>query len=179
MLTIGDKFPEFNLSAVKSGVNNDHTDSFIHVNNNSYSGKWMVVFFWPKDFTFVCPTEIAEFSKKNDEFVKNGAQVLGVSTDSEFVHLAWKKDHKDLTNLSFPMVSDISHSLCNHLGILNAAGVANRATFIIDEKGVIRFVSVTDLSVGRNVDEVIRVLQALKSGGLTGCQWKPGDKFAA
>ena len=175
MLTIGDKFPEFNLPAVKGGINGDHTDSFTQISNSTYSGKWMVVFFWPKDFTFVCPTEIAEFGIKNANFAAQNTQVLGVSTDSDFVHLAWKKSHKDLTDLPFPMLSDIKHELCNDLGILHAAGVANRATFIVDNKGIIRFVSVTDLSVGRNVDEVLRVLDALQTGKLTPCNWKPGS----
>ncbi len=175
MLTIGDKFPNFELTAVKAGVNNDHTDSFTEVSNNSYKGKWMLIFFWPKDFTFVCPTEIAEFGKINDKFMNANTQVLGISTDSEFVHLAWKKDNKTLTDLPFPMVSDIKRELSSELGIINSkAGVCNRATFIVDDKGIIRFVSVTDLSIGRNVDEVLRVLNALQSGALTPCGWTPG-----
>jgi peroxiredoxin (alkyl hydroperoxide reductase subunit C) len=134
------------------------------------------VFFWPKDFTFVCPTEIAEFAKKNADFVERDAQVLGGSTDSEFVHLAWRKDHEDLKGLPFPMLADIRKDLSGALGILNEEGVAKRATFIVDPQGVIRFASVTDMSVGRNVDEVLRVLDALQTDELCPCNWQPGQE---
>jgi len=173
MLAVGDKFPEYNLKAVSG---NDLKDAFSDINNETYKGKWQVVFFWPKDFTFVCPTEIAEFGKLNDEFQGRDAQVLGVSTDSEFVHLAWKNDKEELKDLPFPMVSDIKRELCNNLGILDQAeGVAQRATYIIDPDGIIRFVMVTDLSVGRNVNEVLRVLDALQTDELCPCNWSKGE----
>jgi len=152
--------------------------SFQTITDNDYSGKWKVYFFWPKDFTFVCPTEIASFGELNGEFQKRNAQVLGGSTDSEFVHLAWRQQHPELKNLPFPMLADVKRELTSALGVLDPQeGVAQRATFIVDPKGVIRFVLVTDLSVGRNPQEVLRVLDALQSDQLTPCGWKPGDAF--
>src|SRR6186997_1607129 len=117
MLTIGDKFPAFDLKAV---VSLDPRTAFKAINDKSDEGKWLVVFFWPKDFTFVCPTEIAEFGRKNGEFADRDTQVLGASVDSEFVHLAWRKDHKDLTGLPFPMLADLRKDLSSALGILDA-----------------------------------------------------------
>jgi peroxiredoxin (alkyl hydroperoxide reductase subunit C) len=173
MLTIGNKFPEFNLTGV---VSSDQKDAFKPITNDTYKGKWMVVFAWPKDFTFVCPTEIAAFCKKNNEFKDRDTQVLGLSTDSDFVHLAWRQNHKDLNALSFPMLSDIKRELSTALGILNIeAGVCNRATFIVDPTGTIRYVSVHDLKVGRNVDEVLRTLDALQTDELCQCNWTPGE----
>lgn len=172
MLSVGQKFPEFNL---KAAVNNDVKTAFTDVSNKTYKGKWLVVFFWPKDFTFVCPTEIAEFGKLNKEFKDRDAQVLGASTDSEFVHLAWRQNHKDLNNLPFPMLADIKRELSQNLGILDPVeGVAQRATFIVDPDGIIRFTMVTDLSVGRNVKEVLRVLDALQTDELCPCNWEKG-----
>jgi peroxiredoxin (alkyl hydroperoxide reductase subunit C) len=173
MLTVGDKFPEFSLKAT---VSEDLDTAFTTLTNASYAGKWLVVFFWPKDFTFVCPTEIAEFGRKNDEFAERDAQVLGVSVDSEFVHLAWRKDHKDLTGLPFPMLADLRKDLSSALGILDQEGVAKRATFIVDPQGIIRFASVTDMNVGRNVNEVVRVLDALQTDELCACNWQRGDE---
>ena len=172
MLGIGSKFPEFNL---KAAVSNDIKTAFTDITNKSYKGKWLVVFFWPKDFTFVCPTEIAEFGKMTKDFADRDAQVLGASIDSEFVHLAWRQNHKDLNNLPFPMLADIKRELSNSLGIIDAAeGVAQRATYIVDPEGIIRFVMVTDLSVGRNVKEVVRVLDALQTDELCPCNWEKG-----
>jgi lipoyl-dependent peroxiredoxin subunit C len=173
MLTVGDKFPQFSL---KAAVSEDLSTAFETVTNASYPGKWTVVFFWPKDFTFVCPTEIAEFGRKNGEFADRDAQVLGASVDSEFVHLAWRKDHADLKGLPFPMLADLRKDLSAALGILDEEGVAKRATFIVDPQGVIRFASVTDMSVGRNVNEVIRVLDALQTDELCPCNWQRGEE---
>ncbi len=173
MLTIGNKFPEFNLTGV---VSSDQKTAFKPINNASYKGKWMVLFAWPKDFTFVCPTELAAFCKMNKEFADRDAQVLGLSTDSDFVHLAWRQSHKDLNNLSYPMLSDIKRELSTALGIINeGAGVCNRVTFIVDPNGVIRHVSANDLKVGRNVDEVLRILDALQTDELCQCNWNKGD----
>jgi len=136
-----------------------------------------VVFFWPKDFTFVCPTEIAEFGRRNGDFKDRDAQVLGVSIDTEYVHLAWRKDHPDLKNLPFPMLSDVKRELSTALGVLHREeGVALRATFVVDPQNVIRYVDVTDLNVGRSVDEVVRVLDALQTDELCPCNWKKGEK---
>jgi alkyl hydroperoxide reductase subunit AhpC len=172
MLTVGDKFPEFSLKAT---VSEDFDKAFETITSASYAGKWLVVFFWPKDFTFVCPTEIAEFGRKNAEFAERDAQVLGASVDSEFVHLAWRRDHEELNGLPFPMLADLRKDLSSALGILDEEGVAKRATFIVDPQAVIRFASVTDMSVGRNVDEVVRVLDALQTDELCPCNWQRGD----
>ena len=173
MLTIGDKFPAFDLKAV---VSTDPKKAFTQINDKSDEGKWKIVFFWPKDFTFVCPTEIAAFGKLNGHFNDRDAVVYGVSTDSEFVHLAWRQNHADLKTLPFPMLADIKRELSTALGILDKQeGVALRATFIVDPEGVIRFVSVNDLSVGRNPQEVLRVLDALQTDELCPCNWQKGD----
>ena len=173
MLSIKDKFPQF---AGKAVVNNDINEAFIDLNNDSYKGKWLVAFAWPKDFTFVCPTEIAEFGKLNEDFADRDAKVLGFSIDSEFVHLAWRSQKEELKNLPFPMYSDVTRKLSNDLGILDQdEGVAKRATFIIDPEGIIRFAYVTDLNVGRNPSEVLRVLDALQTDELCPCNWQKGE----
>ncbi|QRN03161.1 redoxin domain-containing protein [Legionella sp. MW5194] len=174
MITVGNRFPTFELKAT---VGNDVHDAFTVINNNTYKEKWLVVFFWPKDFTFVCPTEIAEFGKLTGEFGDRDAQILGGSTDSEFVHLAWRNNHADLKNLPFPMLADIKRELTQALGILDEQeGVAQRATFIVDPQGITRFVMVTDLNVGRNPQEVLRVLDALQTDELCPCNWKKGEE---
>jgi len=174
MLGVGEAFPGFSLDAT---VSLETGKTFQTITENDYPGKWKVFFFWPKDFTFVCPTEISAFGALDGEFKQRNTQLLGGSTDSEFVHLAWRQHHPDLRNLPFPMLADIKRDLCGMLGILDPkAGVAQRATFIVDPENVIRFVSVNDLSVGRNPREVLRVLDALQTGELTPCNWSPGQK---
>ena len=174
MLTIGDRFPQFNLKGV---VSNELDKAFVDITNDTYKGKWLCVFFYPKDFTFVCPTEIAGFGALNQQFLDRDCQVLTGSTDSEFVHLAWRRDHKDLNKLPFPMISDIKRELTGALGIIDRdGGVAQRATFLVDPNGVIRFVYVTDGSVGRNPQEVLRVLDALQTDELCPCNWKAGEE---
>jgi peroxiredoxin (alkyl hydroperoxide reductase subunit C) len=174
MKTIGDTFPPFKATAV-TGLAPGH--EFSEVTDASYPGRWKVVFFWPKDFTFVCPTEIAAFGKLAREFADREAQILGVSIDSEYVHLAWRNHHPDLKDLPFPMVADIKRELSSSLGILHKDdGVAMRATFIVDPQNVIRFVEVTDMNVGRNPQEVLRVLDALQTDELCPCNWQPGQK---
>lgn len=173
MLTVGDKLPEFNLQAV---VSSERGKEFQEISESSYTGKWLVLFAWPMDFTFICPTEIAEFGRRAGDFTDRDAQVLGVSTDSHYVHLAWRREHPNLKHLPFPMLADIKRELCTALGILHKQdGVALRATFIVDPQGVIRFASVNDLSVGRNVDEVLRVLDALQTDELCPCNWQKGQ----
>lgn len=174
MLGVGEKFPEFSLTAT---VSTDKKSGFKTITGRDYPGKWKVYFFWPKDFTFVCPTEIAGFGKLDKEFKARDAQILGGSIDSEFVHLAWREHHADLKDLPFPMLADIKRELCGQLGILDpTAGVAQRATFLVDPEGVIRFVYVTDLSVGRNPQEVLRVLDALQTDELCPCNWQKGEQ---
>ena len=173
MLGIGQKFPNYSLTGV---VSNDLNKAFQTFTQDSQPGKWRVLFFWPKDFTFVCPTEIAAFGKLEKEFKARDAQLLGVSIDSEFVHHAWRGAKEELKNLPFPMLSDIKRELTASLGILDPeAGVAQRATYIVDPQGVIRFVYVTDLNVGRSPEEVIRVLDALQTDELCPCNWQKGE----
>lgn len=173
MLTVGDKFPEFNLQAC---VSREPGKEFADISNKSYAGKWQVVFFWPRNFTFVCPTEVAEFGKRNAEFAAKNAQVLGASTDGHFVHLAWRNSHPDLKDLPFPMLADAKHELSSSLGILHKEeGVDLRATFIVDPDGIIQWVTVNGLDVGRNIPETLRVLDALQTGELTPCNWEPGQ----
>ena len=174
MIGIGQKFPSFALTGV---VSNDIKTAFKPFDNRTAAGKWQIVFFWPKDFTFVCPTEIAAFGKINKEFAARDAQLYGVSTDSEFVHLAWRSSKDELKDLSFPMLSDIKRELTTSLGILDAeAGVAQRATYIVDPQGIVRFVYITDLSVGRSPQEVLRVLDALQTDELCPCNWQKGEE---
>jgi alkyl hydroperoxide reductase subunit AhpC len=173
MLTVGDKLPEFRLTAA---VSLEKGQEFKDIDQSAYKGKWLVLFFWPMDFTFVCPTEIAEFGKNNRAFAERDAQVLGLSTDTQYVHLAWRKDHPDLKDLPFPMLADTKRELSTALGVLHKdAGVPLRATFVVDPEGIIRFVSVNDLSVGRNVTEVLRVLDALQTDELCPCNWQKGQ----
>ncbi|MFT3776337.1 MAG: peroxiredoxin [Minicystis sp.] len=173
MLTIGDKFPSFRLHGV---VSLDRGKEFKEISNADYPGKWLVAFLWPMDFTFVCPTEIAEFGRRNADFKDRDAQVLGISADTQYVHLAWRKEHPDLRDLSFPMLADTKRELSQALGVLHKEeGVPLRATFIVDPDGIIRFVSVNDLNVGRSVDEVLRVLDALQTDELCPCNWKKGE----
>jgi lipoyl-dependent peroxiredoxin subunit C len=172
MLTVGDKFPAYRLKAVTGTDGN-----FDELTEQSFAGKWTVYFFWPKDFTFVCPTEIVGFDQIAADFRDRDAELIGGSTDSEFVHLAWRKSREDLGKVSFPWLADIRKDLSRELGILDRAeGVARRATFIVDPEGVIRFVSVNDMDVGRNPQEVLRVLDALQTDELCPCNWQKGSE---
>ena len=176
MLSIGEKFPEFKkLACVSIEPGKEFGD--ITSEDHKKDGKWMVMFWYPKDFTFVCPTEISEFNNQFDKFEELNATLYGASTDSEFVHLAWRNDHHDLRMLKFPLIADTSKSLAEDLGILEInEKIAYRVTFIVDPEGIIRWVNANDLSVGRNVEEVVRALNALKTGELTPCNWEPGQK---
>ncbi|HNX54651.1 MAG TPA: peroxiredoxin [Prolixibacteraceae bacterium] len=173
MKTIGEKFPEFSKEAV---VSLEAGKEFKTLTNVDINGKWTVFFWWPLDFTFVCPTEIVSFNQHFEEFAKRGANLVGASIDSQFVHLAWRNNHPGLKDLKFPMLADTSKSLSEELGILEPTNkIAYRATFIIDPEGTIQHVSVNGLNVGRNVKEIIRILDALQTGELTPCDWVPGE----
>jgi peroxiredoxin (alkyl hydroperoxide reductase subunit C) len=174
MLTVGDKLPPFELQAV---VGRQLSNEFQTITSQSYPGRWLVLFFWPMDFTFVCPTEIAEFGRQEAEFDRRAAQVLGASVDSPYVHLAWRREHPALRELPYPMLADVKRELAQALGVLDRKeGVALRATFLVDPGGVIQWASANGLNVGRNVDEVLRVLDALQTGELTPCNWHKGEK---
>jgi alkyl hydroperoxide reductase subunit AhpC len=173
MLTVGDKFPQFSLQA---SVSTEKGKEFETITNETNAGKWLVFYAYPKDFTFICPTEIVEFGKHKSDFADRDAVVIGGSTDNEFSHLAWRNNHEDLKTVSTPLVF-IKPSLASELGILHKnEGVALRVTFIVDPDGIIRSVSATDLSVGRNVNEVLRVLDALQTDELCPCNWNKGEK---
>lgn len=146
---------------------------------SDYAGKWLVLFFYPLDFTFVCPTEILAISDRLDEFSELGAEVLGVSTDSVYSHRAWLKTPRDQNGIEgcrFPLASDITKKVSADYGVLiESEGIALRGLFIIDPNGVLQYSVINSLNIGRSVDETLRVLQALQTGGLCGANWKPGD----
>ncbi len=172
MLGIGDKLPSFEIVGVKPGFNSHEEkgqSAFEKLTEASFPGKWKVIFFYPKDFTFVCPTEIAEFARLAREFQDRDAVVLGGSTDNEFVKLAWRRDHKDLNKLAIWQFADSKGSLVDGLGVRSPAGVAYRYTYIVDPENVIQHVYATNLSVGRNPADTLRVLDALQTRELCAC----------
>lgn len=179
MISVGEKFPEFKLTAVDgkplADINIDNV--FTEITDQTYAGKWQVIFFYPKDFTFVCPTEIAAFGDMYEDFADRDAQLLTASTDTEFTHWAWRKHQEELRDLPIPMLADVKRELTEALGILDKnEGVAQRAVFIVDPDGIIRFSMTTDLNVGRNPKEVMRVLDALQTDELCPCNWSKGDE---
>jgi peroxiredoxin (alkyl hydroperoxide reductase subunit C) len=174
MLSVKEKFPSFNLTGV---VSLDPATAFETFTESSCAGKWKIYFFWPLDFSLVCPTEIVAFGAMNHEFTSRNAQVLGASCDSQFVHMAWRESHPGLKALPFPMLSDLKRELSTALGILDPdLGVSQRATFIVDAENIIRFVYATELGIGRDPKEVLRVLDALQTGGMTPCGWQAGEE---
>jgi alkyl hydroperoxide reductase subunit AhpC len=170
---VGLPAPDFSLEAV---VSIDKDKEFATLKLADYKGKWLVLFFYPADFTFVCPTEIKGFNDALPAFRKLDAEIVGASTDSKWSHLAWIK-RGDLGNLRFPLLSDFNKELARRYGVLDEAkGVALRGLFIIDPSGVLQYQVVHNLDVGRSVDETLRVLEALQTGSLCPLGWKPGQK---
>ncbi|MGA9751423.1 MAG: peroxiredoxin [Acidobacteriota bacterium] len=177
MSLVGQKAPEFTLDAVVNG-------DFAQVKLSDFKGKYVVLFFYPLDYTFVCPTEITAFADRYEEFKKLGAEVLAASVDSKFVHLAWQKTPRKQGGLGavpFPHLSDLNKSLARDYGVLlEPAGVALRGLFVIDEEGVVQHATVNHLGVGRNVEETLRTLQAIqtvkKTGEVCPANWKPGGE---
>jgi peroxiredoxin (alkyl hydroperoxide reductase subunit C) len=178
MISVGHVFPEFSLKAVKGGdLATVDEDPFVTLDREALRGRWTVLFAWPMDFTFVCPTELAEFGRRTADFADRDAQVVGLSTDTHFVHLAWRRSHEDLRDLPYPMLADTKRELSTALGILHPTeGVDLRATLIVDPDLVVRWVCVNDLSVGRSVPEVLRVLDALQTNELCPCNWQKGQQ---
>lgn len=173
MLSIGDKFPTLTVS-VQQGIS--ALPSGESLNLAETGGKWKVVFFWPKDFTFICPTEIIAYGDLNSDFADRDAVLIGASTDSDFVHFAWRKADERLAACDFPWIADNKHELARALGILDKdAGVALRATFIVDPNNVIQHVSVNGLNQGRNPQETLRNLDALQTDELCPCNWQAGE----
>ena len=164
---VGQPAPEFALTGVKDG-------EFVDVKLSDYRGKWVVLFFYPLDFTFVCPTEIQGFAKHNSEFEDLGAVVFGASTDSQHSHKAWiERDFGG--SLPFPLLSDMKGETADDYGVLLPAGISLRGTFIVDPEGTLKYAVVHDNNIGRNTDETLRVLQALQTGELCPVDWRPGQ----
>lgn len=178
MLGVGDQMPNFSVTGVKPKfmkAEENGDSAFETLTNQSFIGKWKVFYFYPKDFTFVCPTEIVEFAKMNSDFLDRDCVVLGGSTDNEFCKLAWRREHKDLNNLDQWSFADTNGSLVDGLGIREASGVAYRATYVVDPHNVIQHVSVNNLNVGRNPKETLRILDALQTEELCACNRAPGE----
>jgi alkyl hydroperoxide reductase subunit AhpC len=173
---VGQPAPAFKLKSTKNATSS--RDLGFEVSLSDYRGKWLVFFFYPLDFTFVCPTEILALSDRYEEFTAIGADVLGASTDSVFSHWAWintPRDKNGIADLKFPLVADYTKDVTRSYGILDEQdGKAQRGLFIIDPDGVLKYATVTSDNVGRSVDETLRVLQALQTGGLCPAEWKPG-----
>ena len=173
MINPGSKSPSF---SAKACVSIEKGKEFATINSKDFEGKWVVFYTYPKDFTFVCPTEIVEFDKKMKDLADRGATLLGGSTDNEFSHLAWRNSHADLKGIKHPLLH-VNGTMAQAFGLLQPmAEVALRATIIIDPQGVVRYAAANDLSVGRNVDEVVRVLDGLQTDELCPCNWKKGDE---
>ncbi len=173
MKTVGQKLDAFSVEGVKPGFNHHEENgvsAFEAITENSFEGKWKIVYFYPKDFTFVCPTEIVEFNKLAKDFEDRDAVLLGGSSDNEFCKLAWRREHPDLNKLGHWQFGDSKGSLIDMLGVRDeAAGVALRATFIIDPDNTIQHVSVNNLNVGRNPQEILRILDGLQTDELCPC----------
>ena len=170
MLTVGEKFPEFKCRACVGLTGDDLTE----ISSGTDEGNWKVFLFYPKDFTFVCPTELVEFGKRLRDFKDRDAVIYGASTDNEHAHLAWRNQHEDLQDLPYPLLA--ANKLAQDLDILDPEeGVCLRALYIVDPQGTVQWVNVNNLNVGRNVDEVLRVLDAIQSDELCPCNWQQGD----
>jgi len=173
MLTVGDTLPSFTVP-VQQGTNALPAGETL--SHDAFPGQWKILFYWPKDFTFVCPTEIVGYAALQGEFAERNAVLIGASTDTAHVHLAWRKSDPDLAAADFPWLADNGAVLARALGILSPSEhVAYRATFIVDPGNVIRHVTVNDLDVGRNPQETLRVLDALQTEQLCPCGWNKGD----
>jgi len=173
MKGVQEKLEDFSVVGVKPGFmthDQEGPDSaFESIDQNSFEGKWKIFYFYPKDFTFVCPTEIAEFASLNDEFNDRDAILLGGSTDNEHCKLAWRRAHEDLNELNHWSFADTTGSLVDMLGIRSDEGVSLRATFIVDPHNVIQHASVNNLDVGRNPKDTLRILDALQTDELCAC----------
>jgi peroxiredoxin (alkyl hydroperoxide reductase subunit C) len=174
MSLIGQKEPQWAGTAHVKGEQKQ-------ISSKDYTGKWHVLYWYPLDFTFVCPTEIRGFQDHLKEFADDAIDVIGVSTDSFYSHKAWFADRQTFpSEITHPVLADTNHSISRAFGVLKEdAGIAYRASVVVDDKGVIRAYHVNDTSVGRSPREVLRTVQALQSGGLCAADWKKGEKFVA
>ena len=181
MIGIGEKMPEFNLVSVKPGFNEPEESgesAFESFSDSSFDGKWKVIYFYPMDFTFICPTEIIEFASINEELEKRDCILIGGSTDNEFCKLAWRREHPGLSKLNHRSFADPQGKLTSELGLMSEEGVAYRATMIVDPDNIVQHICVNALDTGRNPIETLRTLEALQAGGLTACNWKPGQELS-
>jgi len=171
---VGQPAPDFNMASTKNMETLDE-----NVTLSDQKGKWTVLLFYPLDFTFVCPTELTAFSDRYEEFEGIGAEVIGVSTDSAFSHRAWINtplDKGGVEGLKYPLASDNTGDVSRRYAVMiEEDGIALRGLFVIDPEGVLKYQVVHDLNIGRSVDETLRVIQGLQTGGLCAAQWKPGD----
>ena len=173
---IGQAVPDIEVTAYDR-TKDGSDDEFSAVKLSDYKGRWVCLFFYPRDFTFVCPTEIVAFNGALGDFEDRECAVLTASTDSEFVHKGWCNAHEDLAGLQYPMLADTAHALSSAFGVYDEGkGLAHRGIFLIDPNGDLRWMAVHDLGVGRNVDEVLRVLDALQTDKLCPCNWKKGEE---
>ncbi len=168
-MQIGKPAPNFSGTAVTADK------EFAEIKLENYRGKWVVLFFYPLDFTFVCPTEIRGFDKSYGSFRDADAEVIGCSVDSHFSHLSWIE--RDFKRLSFPLLSDITKEISKAYNVLIDEGFSLRGTFIIDPNGILKSIVVNDNAVGRSIEETLRTLKALQTDKLTPCGWQPGDEF--
>jgi peroxiredoxin (alkyl hydroperoxide reductase subunit C) len=172
---VGQSAPDFDMPSTKNIEKLDQ-----NVKLSDYEGKWLVLLFYPLDFTFVCPTELTTFSDRYEDFLGIGADVIGISTDSVHSHRAWLKTPRDkggVEGLKYPLASDITKQVARDYGVLiEDKGVALRGLFVIDPEGTLRYAVVHDLNVGRSADETLRVIQALQTGGLCQAEWRPGQE---
>ena len=169
MIGIGHKFPDFSMYAAMPNGN-----AIELITNEHLIGDWAVIYFYPKDFTFICPTEISEIDAIKEQEIAN---VLGISGDNEYCKVAWKTSSGIIRNIQHPLAADSGLYLAHECGVVSIEGVCLRATFILDPYGTVQHASVNALDTGRNSREILRTVQALKAGGLTGCNWTPGDKL--
>ncbi|MEZ5347442.1 MAG: peroxiredoxin [Pyrinomonadaceae bacterium] len=172
---VGHPAPDFDMASTKNIEKLDE-----NVKLADYKGKWTVLLFYPLDFTFVCPTELTAFSDRYEEFEGIGADVIGVSTDSVFSHRAWIQTPRDkggVEGLKYPLAADITGEVSRKYGVLiEKEGIALRGLFVIDPEGTLKYEVVHDLNIGRSVDETLRVIQGLQTGGLCAAEWKPGQE---
>lgn len=171
MIKIGEKAPEFfNVTAYQKGK-----DEFVKISLSDYKAKWFILFFYPRDFTFICPTEIKEFNRLQKEFQGLSCEILACSTDSEWSHKNWFE--KDLKEVNYPVLADTTQEISRAYNVLGSDGAAQRGTFIIDPEGILRWIMISDNSVGRSVKETLRALKALQTGELCPVEWEPGEEF--
>jgi len=179
MLKVGKPAPDFKIASTKDATN--RADLGKEISLADYRGKWLVFFFYPKDFSIICPTEIVALSDRADEFKALDAEILGCSVDTLTSHWTWlnsPRERNGIAGVTYPLASDVSKTVARLYNVLDDdSGLAQRALFIIDPKGVLKFATITDNNIGRSVDETLRMLQALQSGGLCAANWKPGNKL--